>query len=68
MQVHEEGTRIRLTWETENEDDVEKARDHFTKLTRQCWVAARKNGELRRILEFKPEYGELWFIHISEGG
>lgn len=68
MQVYEEGARARLAWESENEADVEKARDYFMKLTKQCWIAARKDGELKRVLEFKPEYGELWFMPITEGG
>jgi len=68
MNVFEEGNRIRISWETTDEEDVNKAREYFEKLTRQSWIAASKQQEYRRILEFKPEYGELLFIPISEGG
>ena len=68
MKISKEGTKIILTWERE---DVEKAKTFFTKLTRQGWFAvpvSRDKGKLRRILEFEPEYGELCFIPLSEGG
>jgi hypothetical protein len=68
MKTSKEGARIRLTWQRDEEGDVEEAREFFTKLTRQGWLAARRDGEYRRVLEFRPEYGELWFIPISEGG
>jgi hypothetical protein len=68
MDVFEEGNRIRISWERTDEEDVNKAREFFEKLTRQSWIAASKQQEYRRILEFKSEYGELWFIPISEGG
>ena len=68
MKTSEEGARIRLTWDSRDEEDVERARGFFAKLTGQGWLAARRNGEYRRVLEFDPEYGELWFIPLSEGG
>jgi hypothetical protein len=68
MRVFKEGIRIRIIWESSDEEDVEKARDFFTKLTRQGWLTATYDGEYRRILDFKTDYGELWFIPISEGG
>ena len=68
MKVSEENTRIRLTWETDNVEDIEKARDFFSGLTRQGWLAVRSDGESKRVLDFRPEYGELWFIPIAEGG
>jgi len=68
MKASKEGARIRLTWESGDEEDVERAKELFMKLTRQGWLAARRDGEYRRVLEFRPEYGELWFIPISEGG
>jgi len=51
-------------------EDVEKARMFFMKLTNQGWLAvsSARKGKPRRILEFKPEYGELCFIPLSEGG
>jgi hypothetical protein len=68
MKVSKEGTRIKITWRSEDSKDVERARDFFMKLTRQNWLAAKRNSELQRILEFKSEYGELWFIPLVEGG
>ena len=71
MNISKEGTKIVLTWEREDAEDVEEARTFFTKLTRQGWFAvpvSRDKGKLGRILEFEPEYGELCFIPLSEGG
>jgi hypothetical protein len=49
------------------ENDVNKARG-FVELTRQGWLAVKENGECKRIFEFNPEYGELLFIPLVEGG
>lgn len=68
MRASRRGERLKLTWQSEDEEDVEKAREFFMKQTRQGWLATRRDGECRRVLEFKPEYRELWFIPLSEGG
>jgi len=68
MKTSKEGARIKVTWEKEDEKDVEEARGFFLKLTRQGWLAATRDGEYRRVLDFRPEDGELWFIPLSEGG
>jgi len=68
LDVSREGSRIVIRWVPEDPIEVEEARRFFVRLTREGWLAAKHNGELRRILEFKPEYGELWFIPLSEGG
>lgn len=68
MNVSIEGVRIRFTWGNRDNEDVKMVRDFFLKLTRQGWLAAMHIGEYSRILEFKAEYGELWFILLSEGG
>ena len=68
MKTSKEGAWIRVTWEKGDEEDIERARSFFMKLTRQGWLAARRDGEYRRVLEFRPEHGELWFIPFSEGG
>ncbi len=68
MKASKEGARIRLVWESGDKEDVERARKFFVELTRQGWLAARRDGEYKRVLEFKADYGELWFIPISEGG
>lgn len=68
MKVTEEGSRKRITWDRNDARDVAEARDFFTKLTRQGWLAATREGTFKRALDFKPEYSELWFIPISEGG
>jgi len=68
VNVSKVGSEILLTWENEDAEDVEKAREFFIKLAKQGWLAARRNSGFQRILEFEPEYGELWFIPLSEGG
>jgi len=68
MNVSEEGTCVHITWRSDDEEDVRKAREFFANLARQCWIAAKKNGEYERIFEFEPEYGQLWFFPITEGG
>ena len=60
-----------MTWKTEDSEDAEKARTVFQRLTREGWLAlvcSKREGESTRVLEFKPEYGELQFIPLSEGG
>ncbi len=57
-----------LTWKREDTEDVEKATAFFIKQTRQGWLAVKHNGKPQRILEFKPEYGKIWFLPLSEGG
>ena len=67
MKFTKDDRKIILVWEKENDEDVEKAKMYFNKLTKQGWLATKSERKLR-ILEFKPEYGELWFIPLSEGG
>lgn len=68
MKVSREGAKIILEWSVEDDEDVKKAREFFIKLTRQGWFAAVHDGIFRRVLEFREEYGKLWFIPLSEGG
>jgi hypothetical protein len=68
MKIVEEGSQVRVTWEIKDEDDVDRARRYFTKLTNQGWIAATRNDEYKRILVFQPQLGELWFIPMAEGG
>jgi len=68
MKVFEEGIAKKISWTIDDNEDVSKARSFFTELTRQGWLAVKKNGEDKRVLEFKPEYGELMFIPLIEGG
>jgi len=68
VKVSEEGTRIKIMWRSDDSEDIERAQAFFLKLTRQGWLAVKINSELRRILEFKPDYGELLFIPLIEGG
>jgi len=68
MNVSEEGTAVHITWRSDDVEDVRKAGEFFAKLTRQYWIAARKDGGYKRVFEFKPEYGQLWFFPIAEGG
>ena len=68
MEITKDGIRIKLSWDSGNKSDVEKAMNFFMKLTRQGWLAARRDDDFRRVLDFDPNYGELWFIPISEGG
>lgn len=68
MKVFKEVSKINIKWECEKSEDVKKAQELYNKLTRQGWLAAIYDGELRRILKFDPSYEELWFIPIIEGG
>lgn len=68
MNVSKNGSRIVLMWRIDETKDIEEARKYFKKLTIQGWIATKLNGELRRVLEFKPEYEKLLLIPISEGG
>ena len=68
MKVLEEGIAKKISWTTDDNEDVSKARSFFVELTRQGWLAVKKNGDYKRVLEFKPEYGELMFIPLVEGG
>ena len=68
MKVSKHGAKIKIIWNRRDSEDVERARSFYLKQTRQGWLAAVHRHEFRRILEFDPEYGELWFIPLSEGG
>lgn len=68
LNVSKKGIITVLTWERKDPEDVRRAREFFMKLTKQGWFAAAHNRELRRVLEFSPEYQELWFIPVIEGG
>jgi len=68
VKVLEEGIAKKISWTTDDNEDVSKARSFFVELTRQGWLAVKKNGDYKRVLEFKPEYGELMFIPLVEGG
>jgi hypothetical protein len=68
MEVYKRGSKIYIKWECEKSEDIKKAQELYNKLTRQGWLAAIHDGELKRILKFDPEYEELWFIPRVEGG
>lgn len=68
MNVREDGKRVHIIWRTDDEEDVRKAKELFAKLASQFWIAAKKNGGYKRVLEFNPEYKELWFFPLAEGG
>jgi hypothetical protein len=68
MIISKKAAEIKITWEKEDKAETEKAKKFFEKMTRQGWIAAVHDGELRRILEFTPKYGEMWFIPLVEGG
>jgi hypothetical protein len=68
MKFFEDGITKKLTWATDDKDDIDKAQSIFTELTKQGWLAFKRDGEYKRILEFKPEDGELLFIPLVEGG
>lgn len=69
MKITQEGITTRLAWVIEDEEDVKSANEFFLKLTRQGWLAVRREIDgYKRILEFKPQYGELLFLPIVEGG
>ena len=68
MKVSKKGLMVIVNWNTAETKDIEEARNFFIKLSKQGWMAAKFNGELKRVLEFKPEYEKLWFLPIIEGG
>jgi len=68
MNIRKDGSKIMLTWNIKDPEDVEKARDFFVTLTREGWFATKRNSKLQRVLEFNPEHRELWLIPLSEGG
>jgi hypothetical protein len=68
MKVTKHGNRYNIIWNIDDESDVQEAEEFFHKLTRQGWLAATKEEELRRVLDFNPIYRELWFIPLVEGG
>ncbi len=68
MNVTEEGKHVHITWRSDDEKDVERAEEFFAKFAKQFWIAAKKDSGYRRVIEFKPEYGELWFFPLVEGG
>jgi hypothetical protein len=68
MKVRKEGGKITITWRKDAPEDVEKARRFFVEITKQGWLATSCCTEFRRILEFKPEYEEILFMPLSEGG
>jgi hypothetical protein len=68
MIIYEEGITRRLTWNREDKEDVKKAMEFFTNITKQGWLAVKKGDGYERILEFKSQDGEICFIPIVEGG
>jgi len=68
MNVTEERTLVHITWRGDDEEDVRRARELFEKYTKQAWVATKKDGEFKRILEFRPNYEDLWFFPIVDAG
>ena len=68
MKTSRKGSKIILEWVLKTSKTLGKVEGFFVKLTRQGWLAAVNNGALRRVLDFKAEYGRLWFIPLSEGG
>ena len=68
MKVSEDGIIRKVTWAIDDKDDVSKAQSIFIELTQQGWLAFKRNGDYKRILEFEPEHGELLFMPLIEGG
>lgn len=68
MKIIKEGVKVRIIWKPNNRHDVNKARKLFTSFTRQGWLATINDGELKRILNFNPNTGEILFIPLIEGG
>jgi len=71
INVSRKGARITVEWAVDDVGDVERARELFSDLTRQGWLAVLvlpSDRNDRRILEFKPDYGRLRFVPLLEGG
>jgi hypothetical protein len=68
MQIVDHGEKKHMIWDIEDPEDVKKAYDTFLQYVKQGWIAAIRDKDLKRVLEFQAEYGELWFIPLAEGG
>ncbi|MBS7615379.1 hypothetical protein KEJ18_06595 [Candidatus Bathyarchaeota archaeon] len=71
MEIKREGAKILVYWRSKCIEDVEKAKEFYSNLTREGWFAvyvSEKGNKQKRVLEFKPEYERLRFIPLSEGG
>jgi hypothetical protein len=68
LKVSEDGIIKKVTWTIDDKDDISKAQSTFIQLTTHGWLAFKRNGEYKQILEFKPEHGELLFMPSIEGG
>ena len=68
MQIVDHGEKKQIIWDIEDPEDAKKAYDAFLQYIKQGWIAAIRDEELKRVLEFQAKYGELWFIPLAEGG
>ena len=71
IDVSREGAKITVEWRIDVAEDIEEAEALFKELTEQGWLAvlvSTSGAGSQRVLEFKPEYGRLRFIPLSEGG
>ncbi len=71
IDVSREGAQITVEWRTDLAEDMEEAKTLFKELAKQGWLAVLVSPDglgSQRVLEFKPEYGKLRFVPLSEGG
>jgi hypothetical protein len=57
-----------MIWDINDPNEIWEARNTFFEYVKQGWIAAVREGELKRVLKFSSSYGEIWFIPLAEGG
>jgi hypothetical protein len=61
--------RIKIIWNKNKLEEVERAREIFEKYKRQGWIAViEKEGELRMIFDFDPEVECIILLPAYVGG
>jgi len=61
--------RIKIVWNKNKLEEVERAREIFEKYKRQGWIAViERKGELRMIFDFDPEVECIILLPVIVGG
>lgn len=68
MEITDQGSKKRMIWDINDPSEIREAHSIFSRYVRQGWIAAVRDEELKRVLVFKSDYGEIWFIPLVEGG
>jgi hypothetical protein len=68
VELTDQGSKKRMIWDINDPNEIWEARNTFFEYVKQGWIAAVREGELKRVLKFSSSYGEIWFIPLAEGG